>query len=348
MKSTMIQPPPPPPLVDLSSGSYLPRSDPHKSRGNQVRPTTAGLLRFPSIPNAAQDAPTVNLANGMGTMSSPSFKDELLRKQSRLSSSSVSPIEDRIKAKREELDSSRQNNELPNLPSKLLATAQREKRPFAYSPDVNDPNNRGKLDLTQIKSPIMRKRLLANMDSTEQVDREERAINGFENHSQSEDNNGINTIRYHETVNFIDLPAAQHQTSREIPILRYNEAPKFYNTRDQTNSSVNRIYTPEATDLSSFAQELDAELESLSLLVSNIGSSTSGQQPIRLAPERGEFRPKYSNGSQTSHRMSTFLPGQLVSGPARPSTRVNQFDNSYEPSIHGSRYTDIYGRSLHF
>lgn len=59
------------------------------------------------------------------------------------------------------------------MPAKLFASLGREdKKPFAYTAEVNDPNNRGKLDLSQIKSAAMKRRLMANMASSEERDEE--------------------------------------------------------------------------------------------------------------------------------------------------------------------------------
>lgn len=67
--------------------------------------------------------------------------------------------------------SSSEDRQSMYLPAKLSSTLQRQdKKPFAYTAEVNDPNNRGKLDLSQIKSPAMKRRLLANMASSEERD----------------------------------------------------------------------------------------------------------------------------------------------------------------------------------
>lgn len=57
---------------------------------------------------------------------------------------------------------SMQEKQFANLPDKLMNTMKREKKPFTYTPLAVGDN--GKLDLNQIKSPKMKKRLMANME----------------------------------------------------------------------------------------------------------------------------------------------------------------------------------------
>lgn len=183
-------PPPPPPLPERSQTiSPLPGlardSLAHQNHTNLVaRPTTAGLLQYPSIESMSlspgRHSPGSQQVEYPRLASSPQFKKELLERQTKFSQlNSTSPIEDRIKSRQiahEPLQTSPiANDDGPNpMPDKLLSSSmqQRDKRPFAYSPDVNDPNNRGKLDLTHIKSPVMRRRLIHNMQSQSENDEE--------------------------------------------------------------------------------------------------------------------------------------------------------------------------------
>lgn len=222
-------PPPPPPLPQIAI-SNLNQTINSNSNNNGyahtlaqipsslIRPTTAGLLQQQQKPSTEFSYTTngencFSKANSLApgatvrSLSSPEFKDELIKKQSKFSNLSV-PVEERIKQKQttDNMVFSRQQ-----LPDKLLLTAQREKKPFAYSPDVNDPNNRGKIDLSQIKSPIMRRRLLANMESgegDESKDNEEEELDDY----QKENYNGEEeSLQHINPINLIYSNGQQQQ-----------------------------------------------------------------------------------------------------------------------------------------
>lgn len=207
-------PPPPPPralrsVSPLSAGgpssvNIINSSESNLPNNNLIiRPTTAGLLQFPTPAinylspedanqqvNHSSSSRSVSLSpslTGSGQavdFGSSKFKDELLARQSKITGlNSVLPIEDRIKSNKQASSQEQQQKQRQtspamqmgsahqdHVPNRLVSSLRKDKRPFAYSPGVNDPNNRGKLDLTQIKSPIMRMRLLANMNSTDDDD----------------------------------------------------------------------------------------------------------------------------------------------------------------------------------
>lgn len=141
-----------------------------------MKPTTAGLLKFPSLPDSGEQVLAPRSL-------SPEFKQELQAKQLSLMSanSDATSIEEKIRRNKminfqcrsNNISSSNGRNQFQHeqqqlIPEKLMSAMQKETKPFAYTVNVSDPNNRGKLDLSQIKSPTMRRRLLANMESAEE------------------------------------------------------------------------------------------------------------------------------------------------------------------------------------
>lgn len=241
-----------------------------------IRPTTAGLLRqqqpilnetilietnneknlsFIQKPNQPGSTSSCIITNR--SLSSPEFKEELIRKQSNFINSSV-PVEERIiKQQQKQTDgnkmlsnNSTKINNIQHLPEKLFSTAQREKKPFAYSPDVNDPNNRGKLDLSQIKSPIMRRRLLANMesgDSVENKEDEDQENKGEEEIDENENSHNCNNVQQslpHQNLQVnsrlysqqngeiksrFSEQANQLKQQPTVEIIRHYQAPEFEN-----------------------------------------------------------------------------------------------------------------------
>lgn len=300
-----------PVLNNLSSGSSQQGGsskefNQHRAPQLQViKPTTAGLMQYPSInrPSSAMDnlqQVTTNTSTksrpgsvSPNLMSTEEFKSELIEKQSKISSiNAASSIDERMEMrKRGELnmvnverqdidnkivvDKRTSKVESQQMPDKLLSTLQQGKiKPFSYTVAVNDPNNSGKLDLSEIKSPKMRRRLLANMNSTDDEDVHEKEefveiqstsmnlpdsfnhassnqtqqTNITQNLKQNEANfnlpkNGINCeIRYYEAPRFenSNVSANQPSSPRNIetvtsPIIHYKDPPTFYNTSSCSN-----------------------------------------------------------------------------------------------------------------
>lgn len=140
---------------------------------------------------------------------------------------------------------------------------QQDKRPFAYVASVNDPINRGKLDLSQIKSPAMKRRLLANMASSEEsVDDEYIEPSERPKHELA---NETNKLLRHPIAEWThDITAAQNSASPQptISIVRYNNPPNFYDYQQDRQ-------------LNLLGLEIAESLEGLTQLISNIGVNQS-------------------------------------------------------------------------
>lgn len=388
------QPPPPPPTLPQNGNLFKPNScnktgiKNNDSRASNcikiatIKPTTAGLLKFPEIEdnNMQQVSSNGDQYYPSNLMGSQLFKNELLQKQSRISNISSQSIDDRLKARKEEESNSigcsdkgmvNDRLQINNIPEKLMSSLSREKQPFSYSVDVNDPNNKGKLDLTQIKSPIMRRRLLANMNSTEKSDCEDDesdlehnncdddAVNIERNRKLTQRKLDSPTVVHYEYVRKNNQPITQHQgQSKPRPIIRYNEPPLFYNsvknqkTTTIQDTSYNSDATTQALNSSSYngyIDELNLEvaksLDSLSMLVANLpapeGSTNNRPNSIerhseqdRLITNAGQYQRSQSG------RRSTFLPHDYY----RNSTEFNGHDSksiSPEMSHHTSNNRSI-------
>lgn len=298
MSSSTSPLPPPPPEQLRSISPLMPLS------ASMIKPTNAGLIPSPSNfrETQHQQTPSPNFSSDL-------FKHELLERQTQLSrcSGGLSSIEDRIKTRKDE---QRYNppmtNEALNVPEKLLSTLQRDKRPFAYSPDVNDPNNRGKLDLSQIKSLAMRRRLMANMESD---DNEESLDLNQDDEGSSQTTNSYdgstteNHIHMENKLNIQTLPIYREVSQ---PPIHYHEQPKFYNMTPQPQASAH--YSERAQKRGDYPDNLDAELaesiESLSQFVNNLNL----QEPPDMNQVNQQSRTKPNSEMQSSQRVSTFLP----------------------------------------
>lgn len=339
-KSQPRPPPPPPPPSVAQAGANQ----------NEDRLSPASQKKSPSQPSAS---PT-------NILSSQMFKDELIRQQSRLSPSSDSnnlTIDERIRLRREagahsrasttnsslghdsplpEPIDNRQADHSDKLPDKLTTTSstlQRDKRPFAYSPDVSDPNNRGKLDLTQIKSSTMRRRLLANMKSSS---------SGDDEHDQQEPKqtneltaNNLNsasdcTQNQSDPRHFGPNQLEQQQQQQQTAHVHYSaDPPEFYELDQQTNGYAQQVasirHSIDAREdyLSSLDADIAESLDSLSLLVNSLDARPSSNQRQQTDPQvvcsdssqlRAPPRHQYGPTQRSSSRVSTFK------GPATDST----------------------------
>lgn len=350
MSSDSILAPPLPPPLPPSSPSQQQRQQLHYSAAI-IRPTTAGLVnqqppRFATnldVPNNQQNLTQVDVQNHRvcnslspspspvnGTLSSQEFKDELLKKQMKVSSNNqLVDVEDRIKQNQEEGRMFAKRGDYL-LPDKLLTAAQREKKPFAYSPDVNDPNNRGKLDLTQIKSPIMRKRLLANMDSNDETVEltSEHVHEEEEDADEREFRQQVAAIKHYQPTSFENYPTTTRQeNSNSINHnnykIQYNGPPKFYNSNNQNLAQSQDCFV-------NLANEVNKSINGLSQLVSNLGLSSNNHQTTQ-APRH------YSN---TSDSFNTF---NKVAPLSRNTTLVNTCKRYNQPraqSENHNRYMD--------
>lgn len=344
---SMPPPPPPPPLPQSVSKN----GDSRMSNGIKIatiKPTTAGLLKFPAIEdNSMQQVSHYGdhyLPSNL--MGSQRFKNELLQKQSRFSNSSTQSIDDRLKARREEdkhlhfnnvIKTTNDRQQIKNMPEKLMSTLSRDKLPFSYSVDVNDPNNKGKIDLSQIKSPMIKRRLLANMNSTSKSDEEDHGAevdNGDEEEDEEEENIEQHrkpvqrklespTIVHYECIRRINqLHGQQTPTPTPSPITHYSDPPLFYNSvNNQTAQLQGPTYTsevlnrtPDSSFHNGYIDELNLEvaksLDSLSMLVADLPSPGTSTSSPRNNGRHHELRlqsPDQYLRSQ-SIRRSTFSP----------------------------------------
>jgi hypothetical protein len=333
----------------------------------QACPSTGGCQ---SASTSTEPANSANFASVSPTnlMSSQLFKDELKLQQSRLSPNPDSgqlSIDERIRLRRETdgrslparshandtnhvPSSSQPNRQAPGrLPDKLLTTSsaqQRDKQPFAYSPDVSDPNNRGKLDLSQIKSPTMRRRLLANMESSSSGDDEFIAQTAGSSDGQGNSTSPVRSSdRSDSKLNAVarpneqlDLGGAdmsndylkrqqqpQQQQQQQAASVHYSaEPPRFYEldqtdrdyrhsaeakSKPQTGQGLNQqaLYEDYLTTLNA---EIAESLESLSMLANRWdpagAKSAIGHENQSDAGSRAYETPAREQLS----RVSTFVP----------------------------------------
>lgn len=313
----------------------------------------AGAHRSPSpagwSPKAQQDLHPADSAN----VSSQKFKDELAVKQARLSPNPDAKlsIDERIRLNKENqsLNSDpacRANNRLPDKLNNS-SSLQRDKRPFAYSPDVNDPNNRGKIDLSQIKSPMMRRRLIANMQDSEDQANEAELQKGCVPegcHSQELDEGGAKVaspvVREHVPIRLLDADLQQqqpiyHQPQQAAtlnqqqqqqaghPVLSANpngdrQAPPMsrpiirYNSPPKFYQLQQQAARSSGLDyLESLNDEIAESLESLSLLANNLDTSPRHYSPSgqpELATHHHDLGPSATQPTEPQRALSTFLP----------------------------------------
>lgn len=227
--SPIPQPPPMPP-----NGLSIPTFKLTTSSLDEIKPTTAGLspqakLTTRDLPESRPGSSQSSGDDHRATLCYPmDLKNEL--QSSLLSLNSTSPsslsIDERIQLNKErqrESSSSlsdRQNYNSsisPEVPEKLFSAMQRDKQPFAYTANINDPNNRGKLDLSQIKSATMRRRLLANMAS--------------KSNDSDEDATSIDAEDYNRSPIYIQQP----QQAQDLHAYRSSTQPithhRYYSNR---------------------------------------------------------------------------------------------------------------------
>lgn len=340
MDTQLRPPPPPPPPPPSSRAGRLSPQPIGPSSVKMIKPTTAGLLQRPL--NESQMEQQVN---GYSTsMSSPAFKSELLAKQSQISSAgATSTIDDRIKNRKEEGNSWPQReliyrsdyqkgnsfvngheNQMKNMPEKLISTIKGDIRPFSYSVGVNDPSNRGKLDLSQIKSATMRRRLMMNMSSVEEADEE---AGEEETHR---DLNGVHQSPLISTRSFagssLEPPYIKTQTiHQEVPIVEYKNPPVFYNSNPVTKPSPLERESARASTSNDYLYDLDMEvansLDSLTSLVNSL------PQPRISRPNQAKFTSTLIDDYRStteyqprSDRVSTFLPSESTIDRTRLSS----------------------------
>lgn len=336
-------PPPLPPALLLSSS---------KAEGRQLNHTNASInpamdfSHHSSTPKTAQQvAQDKNLTQPI--MSSKLFKDELIAKHSQMASTNCpSSIEDRIRnekelfSSRQEIIDSRSPKQVDDVLGKLLSNVQEERRPFAYSPEVNDPNNRGRLDLNQIKSPTMRQRLLTNLNSLEDVEDDKvKELNegtidyeGSTPHREKQEY----CIKYFqpEFENSYKADGEARINSTPQSIRYYNTPPLIHNIGD---NSVPISPTDSLKYTDRLGIELAKSLDSLSLLVSNLETSPEriGQHNQRHTFEQksGERDKPIDDEwkQQLQQKTSTFGPHGLT----------RRFDDQNEKRTRGSSYSPI-------
>lgn len=331
-----LPPPPEPPIGPIGCNSF----NTIGSMANPViRPTTAGLVQYPSLPREShmqqvhqQGQLSLSGHNHHNPLSSPMFKNELIAKQTQLSNTSGVTIDERIKSRKEEqrrecsIKHLSTDEQTANMPEKLLTTSQREKRPFAYSPEVNDPNNRGKLDLTQIKSPTMRRRLLANMESSSE-DSIEDSDQAGQQQQQQQPKQFVSTVAQSQAPTNRKVPTEHHHprtiaNQRETPcsnppIIQYNERPQFYNLRQGNyiihqladQPKVHQVSRTNNNYLDDLGAEVAESLESLSLLVNNLDGSarTAHQSPLSSIKSQDNHLGETIEHEQ-QRKLTTFFP----------------------------------------
>lgn len=257
-----------------------------------IKPTRAGLLNYRDQDSRPFEQASRATNPAPDTLGSKLFKEELIARHSKFSELDAGSIEDRIRANKDARTTS--SNQVDQLPDKLLSAYQTERKPFAYSPDVNDPNNRGKLDLAQIKSPIMRRRLLVNMASKESADYDDDDLETLP-FSDGEDNPRAPVIIHHPQSSsrlFSSGPArnppmpVNPNASHQTPVIQYSQAPQFYNGRDpeerrsQGTQSADPVASSRQRESDARYAKLGAELveslESLSLMVERLHETNGG------------------------------------------------------------------------
>lgn len=129
------------------------------------------------------------------------------------------------------------------MPAKLFASLGREdKKPFAYTAEVNDPNNRGKLDLSQIKSAAMKRRLMANMASSEERDEapnQDDVSRSSYNHRS--DNHMMNNTHHNDHISQYgnQHPKINAQQSNDRARIVTHSPPIIWKQQQQQNSRAN-------------------------------------------------------------------------------------------------------------
>lgn len=348
--------PPPPPL-------------PTDGQQDQSMTSWAPSSQLKRSPAPRRDDATQHEPQSSQLLSSQKFKDELAVKQARLSPNPDSQlsIDDKIRM-RKERERARGGDlaceQSARLPDKLVnsSTLQRDKRPFAYSPDVSDPNNRGKLDLSQIKSPIMRRRLMANMEES-QDDDDADFIAGTESWADGPScksnvklvsservatkllDTGLQQQQpsYHYLNDSIHKPTATPtpkmlapirndkgahvQALSNPPIVHYNEPPRFYDI-EQANYDTQQPYAPpgkSANHLNTLDAEIAESLEKFSLLANTLDTKGRQSRPQKQPSTNlhVQGRGATHNSGSVGHGENFWPPGASIR-QAQPS-KVSTF-----------------------
>lgn len=309
------RPPPPPPQITTSVPGSISMNQ------SFIKPTRAGLLDYNEQPRRALDSLSLN--KNLDALGSQVFKDELLERHLRFSNleSSGQSIEDRIRANREQNAPVSHEDQTSNMSDRLMQSCKLERKPFAYSPDMTDPNNRGKLNLAQIKSPAMRRRLMVNMKSSsgsyDDCESNEIEVLNYSSRADTVPSYNQPVIIHHPpTTEFYGQPVGNSSQTPDLylsqltPTIQYNEAPQFYNS--SYNDRVRARGTQSADPIASATQqesderyarlgaELVESLESLSLMVSKLNEPSGGSK----VPDRPEQR--RHNSQPPANYMTTF------------------------------------------
>lgn len=368
-----------------TNGLSIPSFKLTTSSRNEIRPTTAGLSPQAKLTSESRESrPSSSQSSDQRVVFCyPSdLKNELQARQSSLLSlNSTSPsslsIDERIKLNKElHRDSSSSlsdrhnyNSSIsPEVPERLLSGMQRDKQPFAYTANINDPNNRGKLDLSQIKSATMRRRLLANMasksnDSDEDATsvcapdynvspdpRQELPVHGQDTETvhhryyshppvRSYINNDVQT---HSSANSYDYPkndchvsnTCERTSVRERPILiHHKEPPQFYHIgQDQSFSERNQVGSTRKqsneADIDRLSAELFESLDGLSSFISQMGRGNPQTQQQTRPVE------PTLNYKQQVHEDTKWRTGISTFKPNQSHARIRATNNQsdYEQS----------------
>ena len=376
MDSSPVPPPEPPagymkPIGRVHSPNSSPSPD-----ARSIRPTTAGLLQFPAPAHLLEEQHSLLHTRPLvGQPKRELFKDELRVRQNQMNRASSErraqgvSIDEQLR--RRSLRANDNDARLQSLPDKLVSSGamgqQKDKRPFAYSPDVNDPNNRGKLDLSQIKSPIMRRRLLANMESKSQEDLEEIQGDGneAESHREEEQKYKPVVLAAARTCKPVIAPKPQHLMPKRQPsldrqqvkpqVVCFSEAPKFYYTNCGSDNTIKREKSNLRGQATRTHESLDEEiarsLDSLTLLANSLDKQHRAEPATNTNGKNASLGYGMNQNNNDYHQqgytyMSTFQPNLARSGGPQsarpnfystlPSGRVDSgLAEAYEPkSMH--------------
>ena len=288
----------------------------------------------------------------MGAIKIPTYKEELEQRQ-------------------QQMQLQQQQDQFANLPPQLMNTMSKDKKPFTYTPlAVGD---KGKLDLSQIRSPRMKKRLLANMMEGED-DQTKQPTNKTGQQSNENQMGSIERRAYTpDIVNPLktDIDLNRALTPDQIPLSsNYNNtydsnnnhrspptiglqqgktfnvpsAPKLDFTKELLARTGNQqqsspIYRQQSQQQPLSPVEFEAvvneQLEGLNTAIQNISRSPE----VRSVPY-GQTSPAYAGGKQPSPSstspfafVNNYANNSVVTGNSSPTPYSNPMMNNYNSNV---------------
>lgn len=300
-------------------------------------PTPPPLPKFTNNKRSSGTSEPSNILKYGQLADGYSFRDAIISKQSQLLMNRRS-IDEQVRKQKEEntgMSDSSKCIKMVGYPEYQLdhGSTGKDRKPFAYCATLNDPNNRGKLDLTEVKSAAMRRRLLANLASSED---DQETIISYETHTV-EPRDDIETekwrVIYHEPIaesEYIDYNKTTFKNDKPISIVRHDAKPLLFEHPKELYTGTRKFQPLDRMDsIERLNLELTGSLDSLSKMISSIGNHS---RPDSVATNSQKSSPE-------SLTRDYGLVGKTQTKPlgARFDRESNGFYNGTRDHIHDER-----------